>query len=132
MRRRKSTQMLTEPDFLGTTTMPEHQGVGLSERDITPSDSICPSSSCTFFLKGIGTTRGVNKANGLASGARLILKLSGNVPRPVKIALSGSLVRSSIASTTVSMFSDWMAGRPKRFCCKFLTTYSLFLSDRPL
>ena len=82
--RRKSTQMRSEPDLLGTTTMPEHQGVGLSERDITPSNSIRPSSFCTFFLKGIGTTRGVNKANGLVSGARLILKLSGNVTKPVK------------------------------------------------
>ena len=32
---RKSTQMQTAPDFLGTTTMPAHHGVSSSTREIT-------------------------------------------------------------------------------------------------
>ena len=79
---RKSTQMRTAPDFWGTTTMPKHQGVGLSVREITPMDSIRPSSSCTFSLSGIGMARGVNKAKGVLSGVSCILKLSGNDSLP--------------------------------------------------
>ena len=47
----KSTQILTSPDFLWTTTIPAHKRVGLSTLDITPIFSIC----LTFPRRGIGT-----------------------------------------------------------------------------
>ena len=68
----KSTQILTDPDFFGTTTMPAHHGVGSSIREMTPRDSMRMSSSCTFFLRGKGTFRGVKRAQGLALGLSLI------------------------------------------------------------
>ena len=68
----KSTQILTDPDFFGTTTMPAHHGVGSSIREMTPRDSVRVSSSCTFFLRGKGTFLGVKRAQGLALGLSLI------------------------------------------------------------
>ena len=43
-----STQILIFQLCLGTTTMLAHQSVGLSTREMTPSDSILVSSSLTF------------------------------------------------------------------------------------
>ena len=55
----RSMQILTFPDFFGTTTIPAHQGVDSDTVVITPIDSIRSSSSFTFFLIGIGTFQGV-------------------------------------------------------------------------
>ena len=71
----KPTRILTDPNFFGTTAMPAHHGVGSSTREITPSDSMHVSSSCTFFLRGKGTFCGVKRAQGLALGLSLISKL---------------------------------------------------------
>ena len=57
----RSTQILTCPDFLGTTTIPAHQGVGSLTGDITPICSIRVSSSCTLVRRGMGTFLGVYK-----------------------------------------------------------------------
>ena len=56
------------------------------------------------------------------SGVSCILKLSGKVPSPVKSPASGSGDDPSTASTMASAWRDWMAGRPKRFSCRSLTT----------
>ena len=51
------THMQIAPDFLGTTTIPAHNGVGLSTLEIMPMDSILFSSSMTFGKNGSGTWR---------------------------------------------------------------------------
>ena len=68
----RSTHICTAPDFFGATTMPAHQGVGMSTFDITPIASMHFSSSATFSLSGRGTRRGVKSANGVAPGFNLI------------------------------------------------------------
>ena len=65
----KSTQIRIAPDFFGTGTIPEHQGVGTSTLDIILLDSIFLSSILTASLSSrSGTFRAVYKALGLASG----------------------------------------------------------------
>ena len=49
----RSTQVLTLPDFLGTTTIPAHQGIGSVTLAITPSSSILSRSSFTLALSGM-------------------------------------------------------------------------------
>ena len=51
----KSTQILTSPDFFGTTTIPAHQGVGVSTFAITPMDSIRSRESqrCRGTFRGV-------------------------------------------------------------------------------
>ena len=66
----RSTQILTVPSFLGTTTIPAHQGVGTSILEMTPMDSMRASSSFTFMRSGSGTFLGVWRAKGVASGLR--------------------------------------------------------------
>ena len=79
----RSMQILTSPDFLGTTTIPAHQGVGSSTFDITPIASILSSSCLTFGRKGKAMFRGVESAIGLASGVSLISNSSPRFPNPV-------------------------------------------------
>ena len=43
------------PFFLGTTTIPAHQGVGSSTFEMTPSASMQLSSFCTLGRSGNGT-----------------------------------------------------------------------------
>ena len=66
----RSTQILTIPSFLGTTTIPAHQGVEISILEMTPKDSMRTSSSFTFLQSGSGTFLGVWRAKGVASGIR--------------------------------------------------------------
>ena len=68
----RSTHMRIAPDFLGTTTIPAHHGVGSSTLEMMPMDSILFSSSMTFGQSGSGTWRGVNSAYGFASGLSLM------------------------------------------------------------
>ena len=58
----RSTQILIFKLGLGTTTMPVHQSVGLSTREMTPSDSILVSSFLTFCRYGTATLLGVLRA----------------------------------------------------------------------
>ena len=44
----RSTQIRIAPDFLGTTTIPAHHGVGSSTLEMIPSDSIRSSSSAKW------------------------------------------------------------------------------------
>ena len=48
----RSTHIRTLPDFLGTMTIPAHQGVGSSTLEITPMASMLASSSATFEHSG--------------------------------------------------------------------------------
>ena len=54
----RSTQILTAPDFLGTTTIPAHQGVGSFTFEITPISSMRSNSSWTLSRSGSGTFLG--------------------------------------------------------------------------
>ena len=105
--RRKSTQMRTFPDRLGTTTIPAHQEVAFVDRDMTPSDSMRASSFSTFFRRGIGTLRGVNRANGLASSLNRIVKVSGKVHNPSNTLLCSSVVVSTLASIPNDCMDSW-------------------------
>ena len=58
----RSTHRQTFPFALGTTTNPAHHSVGCSTRSVTPSCSICSSSSLTRGRRGIVTLRGVERA----------------------------------------------------------------------
>ena len=58
----RSTQILTEPDFFGSTAQLVHQCVGFFTLEITPISSIRFSSSRTFSMSGRGTFLGGHKA----------------------------------------------------------------------
>ena len=64
----RSTQIRTSPDFLGTTTIQAHHGVGSNTFAITPAFSILSRSSATLGRRGRGMCRGVKSACGLALG----------------------------------------------------------------
>ncbi len=65
-------QIRTEPDFLGTTTIPAHKGVGTSTLEITPMASMHSSSLATVSLNGSATLRGEKSEYGAASGLSLM------------------------------------------------------------
>ena len=69
----KSTQILTEPDDFGTTTIPAHHGDGSLTGEMTPMVCIRSSSSSTFLRNGMGTLQAVCNAYGGASGLSLIV-----------------------------------------------------------
>ena len=57
------------PSGLGTTTMPEHQSLGMSTLEMTPRFSIHSNSAFTLLIRGSSVTlRGVVKAKGVESG----------------------------------------------------------------
>ena len=74
----KSTQILTSPDFFGTSA----PGSGWSTLEITPMDSIHSSSCDTLSRSGRGTFRGVDNKYGTVSSLSWILYSSPNVPSP--------------------------------------------------
>ena len=80
----RSTQIQTVPSFLGTTTIPAHQGVGTSTLEMTPKDSMRDSSSFTFLQSGSGTFLG--RVKGVASGLRRSWNSPFSVPRPENMA----------------------------------------------
>ena len=116
--------MCTAPDFLGTTTIPAHQGVGSSTGVMTPSDYMLESSSFTFCRRGNSTFLGVYRANGCASGFRQISYGSPfQVPRPVNCSLGNCSGMDCVtAFTCLSTCTAQIAGKPSRFCLTFLTT----------
>ena len=63
-----STQILTAPEALGTTTIAAHQGVGSVTRDITPKLSMRCNSICTFGLKARGMFLSALKEKGVELG----------------------------------------------------------------
>ena len=69
----KSTHMQTDPDFLCTTTMPAHHGVGVSTREMTSSDSILVRSS-NFLEQGNRDIAGSEQCKGLGIWLQLNLK----------------------------------------------------------
>ena len=124
----RSTQIRTVPSFLGTTTIPAHQGVGTSTLEMTPKDSMRDSSSFTFLQSGSGTFLGVCRAKGVASGLRQIWNSPLSVPRPENragnwVVMSPRSSGSCLTSATLAKrLSSSIAGRPNRFCSKSLTT----------
>ena len=74
----KSTQILTPPDFFGTTTIPAQQRVGVSTLEITPMDSIRSSSCRTLSQSGRGTFQGVYNEYRTVSSLSWILYSSPN------------------------------------------------------
>ena len=106
-------QILTSPDFLGTTTIPAHQGVGSSTFDITPIATILSSS---FGRRGKAMFRGVDSANGLASGVSLISNSSPRFPNPVN-RLGNCWVMLPVVCNVCSSetrFRTVIAGSPSR------------------
>ena len=75
----RSTHMWTAPNFLGTTTIPAHHGVGLLTLEINPVFSILLSSAATRGQSGSGTCRGVNRRGWLCIRLELNFILSTNV-----------------------------------------------------
>lgn len=69
--------MRTPLDFLGTTTIPAHQGVGSDTLEITPAFSTLSSSSVTLGWRGKGTCHGVKKSIKFGIRAKLDVVLSG-------------------------------------------------------
>ena len=69
----RSTQILMFPDFLGTTTIPAHHGVGTSTLEITPMASILASCLVTLGLRGRAMLQGVESAYAIASGFNVML-----------------------------------------------------------
>ena len=59
-----STQILTAPEALGTTTIAQHQMAGSLTRDITRKASMYCNSVCTFGLRAKGIFFGVLNAYG--------------------------------------------------------------------
>ena len=78
----RSTQILTVPFFLGTATIPAHQGVGTSTLEMTPKDSMSDCASFTFLQSGSGTFLGMCRVKCVASGLRRIWNSPLSVPRP--------------------------------------------------
>lgn len=78
----RSQQIRTEPSFVGTGTMPEHQSVGSSILEMTPMFYILSSSSFTAASRGMGTCLGVAREKGMASGLSLIVYGCCFIPRP--------------------------------------------------
>ena len=57
------------PSGLGTTTMPEHQSLGMSTLEMTPRFSIRSNAAFTLLIRGSSATlRGAVKAKGVESG----------------------------------------------------------------
>ena len=80
----QSTQILTEPDGLGTTTYHSaHYGKGLSIGEMTLIGYIWSSSSSTFLCNGIGTLRAVYNKNGAALCLSFIVCSSASVLKPL-------------------------------------------------
>ena len=80
--------MRMAPDFLGTSTIPAHHGVGSSTFETTPITSILASSSLTLVRSGSGTCRGVKRVYGLPSGLSLISYGSLRLPSPLNLRKS--------------------------------------------
>ena len=79
----KSTQILTSPEGLGTTTMGAHQSVGSSIILMTPISNILYISSLVFDNNDRGTFLGVVRAKGLGFSINLISYSPGISPRPL-------------------------------------------------
>ena len=69
LRRFRSTQIRTAPDFFKTGTIGAHQGVGFVISSVTPIRS---NSSLTVGSIGIGTLRATVTADGCASSLGMI------------------------------------------------------------
>ena len=80
----RSTYSRTFPLAFGTTTMGEHQSVGLSTGSLTSSYSMRCSSSFTFFMRGNGTRLGVVTQNDVTPSFRRIVYSPSSLPRPRK------------------------------------------------
>ena len=65
----RSKHMRILPSGLGTTTMPEHQSLGMSTLEMTPRFSIRSNSAFTLLIRGSSAPlRGGVKAKGVESG----------------------------------------------------------------
>lgn len=124
----RSTQMWILPDFLGTTTMLAHQGVGSSTLDSTPIASILATSWSTFGCNGSGTCK-VMKS--VALGLRLLFQVSQafkdlwerleNISATVYKVLSGYKIKCSdccspnrlvFSLNSVPLLPSWMRALP--------------------
>jgi len=76
-----STQILTAPESLGTTTT-AYQGVCSRTGDITPKLCMRYNSACTLARSGSGILCGVLRVNGQLFGFNLIVYSWENVPSP--------------------------------------------------
>ena len=122
----KSTQILTFPLAFGTTTIPEHQSVGVSTREIIPCDSMRSSSCFTLGNNGIATLRGTDKANEDIFSLSAILYSPANEPislnKPGCACLTASCVKTSSYELSLTKSNLTIAGLPKRQRCKPRTT----------
>ena len=112
----------TDPDGLGTMTMPMHQGVGSCTGEMTPSSSMCFNSSLIFSRSGNGTFLGVNKENGFASDFSLIVYSPLKLPKPENNAGYWLGIFCSMALMPDITSSALIAGSPNRLFCKWRMT----------
>ena len=130
-------KILILPDFLGTTTMPEHHSVGDVTGEITPVSSISFNCLITSVCWGKGTRRGVDKQNGLKSCLILIEYSSPNFPSPWNKDGNLSLYFETLPLPTLftmwTKFRAWIAaGHPKRGWDKLFKTKMSWYEDNPL
>ena len=105
----RSTQIRTVPSFLGTTTIPAHQGAGTSTLEMTPKDSMHDSSSFTFLRSGSGMFLGVCRVKGVASGLRQIWNSPLSVPRPENRAINWVVMSPRSLGSVVTFILAFMA-----------------------
>ena len=133
----RSTQIRTLPDFLGTTTIPAHHGVGSDTLEITPVFSVLSSSSATLGRRGKGTCCGVKSACGLVSGRSQMWYSLARVPRSWKTFVNFFWTLSAVVgvpteSILTARYKSVVAGSPSRLVVRWSTTKAWCLASLSL
>jgi len=125
----KSTQILTVPFGLGTTTIPEHYSVGFWTFIMTPTLQL------SFHL-GIAILLGVLRTNKFVSDFNLTWYSPSIVPKPENSCgnFSSMLLLYEVVSTVCIRATSpraWIAGRPTNGFCSPSMMYTVSLVCSP-
>ena len=109
----RSTQILTDPLGLGTTTIPAHHSVGSVISDMTPCESILSISFLTYGRSGWVILRGVKMCRETASSFNFMEQVSSSFPNPLNS--SGNSV--SKLGVGLAWTLSILATRPSLYSC---------------